>query len=398
MYGLIARVLEVMYSIWPSYGGAIVLLTLVVMLVLAPLTLKGTRSMLAMQALQPEIRRLQNRYKNDRAKLNEETMKFYQEHKINPLSGCLPLLIQLPVFFILYQVLLGLTRRAPYGQDLGSAIGCHVANATGCVNNVYTSAGFFNPKYLDLNSGLGQSLSSTREMLSWGLDLSQSPMAAMGNGLVHALPYIGMVLVVIALTYIQQIQIQSRTPKNSNTNPTQQMMMKVMPVVMGVIYLVIPAGVVVYFLVSSLFRIGQQGIVTRSFAASGLGEKLVAEMDEELDPSPKPRLRDMFQPPATDDGAASSPNKNTAKAKSGGGAGAGAGAGAKKKTGTAQQAKKKPAGAKAAPAASKAKAKASNDKQNDPVADNAEVKRPKRTAAAKKPSRQAPTGPNAKKK
>lgn len=388
MYGLLARVLEVMYSIWPSYGGAIVLLTLVVMLVLAPLTLKGTRSMLAMQVLQPEIRKLQNRYKNDRAKLNEETMKFYQEHKINPLSGCLPMVIQLPVFFILYQVLLGLTRRAPYGQDLGSAIGCHVASGAGCAGQVFPNAGFFSPKYLDLSSGLGQSLSSSRQMLSWGLDLSQSPLAAMSSGVVHALPYVAMVVVVIVLTYVQQLQIQSRTPKNANSNPTQQMMMKVMPVVMGVIYLVIPAGVVIYFLVSSLFRIGQQAVVTRSFAASGLAERFPVD-DTDVD-TPKPRLRDLFQPSADQTDA------TTAKK---------AKAGMPAKTETSAK-KKTPASKPSSAAKTKTSGKttSSSTGASDPVSGDAEsvskppTARPSRSGPAKKPSRQAPNRTNSKKK
>ena len=265
MFGILARLLEVLYSVWPSYGGSIVLFTLVVMLILTPLTLKGTRSMLAMQALQPEMKKLQNRYKDDRAKLNEEMMKFYQENKISPLGGCLPMLIQLPVFFILYEVLLGLTRRGPYGLDLGASISCHLGNGAACASRVFTAAGHFDPKYLKSTSRLYQDLSSTRTMSSWGLDLSQSPLKALGHGVGHALPYILMVVVVVALTYFQQVQLQSRTPKNADINPTQQMTMKLMPVVMGVIYLIIPAGVVVYFLVSSVFRIGQQAVVTKSF-------------------------------------------------------------------------------------------------------------------------------------
>ena len=88
----------------PNYAIAIALLTLAVMIVLTPLTLKGTRSMMIMQALQPEMKKIQAQYKDDRQKLNEELLKFYKENNINPLGGCLPLLIQLPVFLILYRV------------------------------------------------------------------------------------------------------------------------------------------------------------------------------------------------------------------------------------------------------------------------------------------------------
>src|SRR5947199_10223868 len=105
-----ANLLAWLYSIWPSYAGMIVLYTLVIMLLVTPLTLKGTRSMMVLQALQPEMKKIQAQYKDDRQKLNEELLKFYKENNINPLGGCLPLLIQLPVFIILYNVLRGLTR------------------------------------------------------------------------------------------------------------------------------------------------------------------------------------------------------------------------------------------------------------------------------------------------
>ena len=297
MFGILARLLEVLYSVWPSYGGSIVLFTLVVMLILTPLTLKGTRSMLAMQALQPEMKKLQNRYKDDRAKLNEEMMKFYQENKISPLGGCLPMLIQLPVFFILYEVLLGLTRRGPYGLDLGASVSCHLGNGAACVNRVFTAAGHFDPKYLKSTSRLYQDLSSTRAMSSWGLDLSQSPLKALGHGFGHALPYILMVVVVVALTYFQQVQLQSRTPKNADINPTQQMTMKLMPVVMGVIYLIIPAGVVVYFLVSSVFRIGQQAVVTRSFYSGPNAMAIPATATDNDAPAQKKSFWSNFIPP-----------------------------------------------------------------------------------------------------
>ena len=111
MFDAIATVLAWFYSLIPNYAIAIALLTLTVMVLLTPLTLKGTKSMLQMQRLQPEMKKIQQQYKGDRQKLNEELMKFYQENKINPLGGCLPLLIQMPVFIVLYRVR-GLTRPA----------------------------------------------------------------------------------------------------------------------------------------------------------------------------------------------------------------------------------------------------------------------------------------------
>lgn len=299
MFGILARLLEILYSIWPSYGGSIILFTVVVMLVLAPLTFKSTRSMLAMQALQPEMKKLQNRYKDDRQKLNEEMMKFYQENKISPLGGCLPMLIQFPVFFILYAVLLGLTKRGPFGGDLGHSVACSMGGVNSCVADVgtYANAGFFHPAYLKHTSDLYTSLANTRVMDSFGLDLSQSAWAEFAQGIVHALPYLIMVLFVMGLTYLQQQQIQSRQPKNADQNPTQQMMMKIMPVAMGFVYIIIPAGVVIYFLVSSLFRIGQQAMVTRTFYTGPNAIAITTTATEESDgPTEKKSFWDQFKP------------------------------------------------------------------------------------------------------
>ena len=109
LFQFISWLLNFFYELIPNYAVAIALLTCVVMLITTPLTLKGTRSMIEMQRLQPEIRRLQIQYKDDRQKLNEELMAFYKEHEINPVGGCLPLLIQAPVFSILFYVVRGLT-------------------------------------------------------------------------------------------------------------------------------------------------------------------------------------------------------------------------------------------------------------------------------------------------
>ena len=98
-------VLSFFYSIVPNAGFAIIMLTVVVRLILFPLTAKQAKSMIAMQRAQPEIKKLQAKYKNDKQKLNEEMMKFYKENSINPLGGCLPLLAQTPVFIALYQTL-----------------------------------------------------------------------------------------------------------------------------------------------------------------------------------------------------------------------------------------------------------------------------------------------------
>ena len=102
-FELFAQTLSFFYDLVPNYAIAIALLTLLVMVITTPFTLKGTRSMIQMQRLQPEMKRLQLKYKDDRQKLNEELMAFYKENNLNPLGGCLPLLLQTPIFIILYQ-------------------------------------------------------------------------------------------------------------------------------------------------------------------------------------------------------------------------------------------------------------------------------------------------------
>ena len=97
--------LKGIHAVIPNYGVAIILLTLIVRIIFWPLTHKGTESMKRMQAIQPKLNELKEKFKDKPQKLQQETMALYKEHKINPLGGCLPMLIQIPVFFALYSVL-----------------------------------------------------------------------------------------------------------------------------------------------------------------------------------------------------------------------------------------------------------------------------------------------------
>ena len=99
------RPLQWLYGVTHNYGVAIIIITVIIKLLFYPLTWKSFKSMQAMQHLQPQMKRLQDMYKNDRQKLNEEMMKLYREQKVNPLGGCLPMVVQIPVFISLYQVL-----------------------------------------------------------------------------------------------------------------------------------------------------------------------------------------------------------------------------------------------------------------------------------------------------
>jgi YidC/Oxa1 family membrane protein insertase len=286
MYTLIAKPLEFFYGLWPNYAGAISLLTLSIMVLLLPLTLKGTRSMLAMQKLQPELKKLQNKHRDDRQKLNEEVMKFYKENNINPMSGCLPLILQMPVFFILYRTLYELLNRAPYGEDMGRAV---ARSATGVNDGVFGDFGNFFPKHLDVGSDLYQDLSNTSEMRSFGINLAESAQKAFSDGVATAAPFIVLVLAVTATSYYQQRQIAGRNPAAAAANPQQQMLMKILPLFFAFISLTLPAGIVVYFLVSNLFRIAQQAFITRTMYADDHGALATTGSEVDTTTTERPR-------------------------------------------------------------------------------------------------------------
>lgn len=97
--------LNAIHSVLGNYGLAIIVLTVIVRVIFWPVTHKSTESMKRMQAIQPEVKKLQAKYKDNPTKLNQATMALYKEHKVNPMAGCLPLLVQIPVFFALFTVL-----------------------------------------------------------------------------------------------------------------------------------------------------------------------------------------------------------------------------------------------------------------------------------------------------
>ena len=119
-FGLFAKplvfLMKVFYKYTHNYGIAIILLTIFIKLIFYPLTDKSMKSMKAMQIIQPEMNSLREKYKNDTQRLNQEIMGLYKKHKVNPMGGCLPMLIQIPVFFALYKALLVAIelRQAPF--------------------------------------------------------------------------------------------------------------------------------------------------------------------------------------------------------------------------------------------------------------------------------------------
>ncbi len=240
LYQAVAAVLTFFYSLVPNYAVAISLLTITVMAILSPLTLKSTRSMLAMQRLAPEVKKLQQKYKTDRQKLNEEMMALYRENNVSPLGGCLPMLLQLPVFLVLYGVIRGLTNTV--------TIAGHVVSQ---------------PKYISSSSLLYHDLKAAGgKMMSFGIDLSKSATSIHG-GLAKALPFYILIVVAIGLQYLQMRQITARNPQAAAANPQMARMQKFFPLIFGIIYINIPAAVNIYFIVSNLFRIAQQELMFR---------------------------------------------------------------------------------------------------------------------------------------
>ena len=210
------------------------------MLVTAPLVLKSTKGMLEMQKLQPEMRKLQNLYRGDRQKLNEEMMKLYQEHKVNPLASCFPLLLQMPVFIVMFRVLHGLTTKSG-----GSTT--------------------FTPQYIGKGTELYQSLAGKTEMTSWGLDLAKRPYGVVGESFGQGLLYVGLVVALGVLYFVQQRMVASRAAVSPTVSPTQQKIMQYLPVAFAAFMGLYLTGLVVYYFAQAVIRIGLNYYITHRF-------------------------------------------------------------------------------------------------------------------------------------
>ncbi len=240
----LGRLLSILYDIWPNnYGVAIIILTLLVSLLLFPLTLKQTRSMKAMQEIQPEVKKIQKEYKDDREEMNKQMMALYQERGVNPAAGCLPLILQMPIWFALYRVF----RVKPSEAD----------------PTVLDPSDIILPDTKLADALLAHD--SSTSFLS--LDMLQSPQQAVSEGLGVGIPAIILVLIVVATSYYQTIQTtrRSKNGNQSDSKQAQQMQMitKIMPLFMGFISWTFPMGLVLYFAVSNLFRVGQQAVIFR---------------------------------------------------------------------------------------------------------------------------------------
>lgn len=267
-FDALASVLNFFYTLVPEglrpslgFGVAIMGLTVLVMILITPLTIKSTRSMIQMQRLQPEMKRLQEKYKDDREKLNQELMAFYRENQINPLGGCLPLIAQMPVFIIMYQLLRGLTaRQGGLGTGVGQIVG-QVASGATPQPWVFTDQ-TFQPTHLD-GGELYRALTSSTDMNFLGMDLSLSASEALSRSVVTALPYLVLLAVILGTGLYQNRQMRARNT-SGNANPQQQMIMRFMPFFLPIFSFGFPAGLALYWATQNLCRIGTNAYITHN--------------------------------------------------------------------------------------------------------------------------------------
>jgi YidC/Oxa1 family membrane protein insertase len=254
MFGFLAQLLNFCYSIWPNYLGMVVIFTLILMVVITPFTVKGMRSAAEMSRLQPEIKKLQDQYKNDRIKQNEEMQALFKEHGVNPLGGCLPTLLPLPIFFIVFRLLERLN-----GHKTGAAAPL-VRLVRGQVGG---SGGYVAPHYLPYHDKLTQAIiRDGGHLRAFGMDLAAKARDH-HSSVGAAIPFYALIIVMTASQYWQQRQINQRNPAAANANPQMKMTMQLFPAFYAIISLNIPATVVFYLLISGLFRMAQNGISYR---------------------------------------------------------------------------------------------------------------------------------------
>ncbi len=277
MFELIARVLAGFYGlpvVGGSYGLAIIMLTISVMVLLMPLTLKATRSTIKMQQVQPELKKIQKKHKGDREALNAEMMELYQENGINPIGGCLPMLAQMPVFLVLFRILRGLTRRADEAPFYD--VGALAAKSVGLTPQ---AAHTFNPRYLATDSAMYIDLNHATEMKFGPFDLAGETLDILKDDFVTAIPYIILILFVVATSFYQQKQVSARRDDDDTTpvNSQQQMILKVLPLMTGIWSFIFPAGLVLYWATSNVFRIGQQAYITHQIYGKEGASDIIAE-------------------------------------------------------------------------------------------------------------------------
>ncbi|HEU5103591.1 MAG TPA: YidC/Oxa1 family membrane protein insertase [Roseiflexaceae bacterium] len=215
-----------------SAGLAIILFTVIARLVILPLTLKSLQSTRRMQELQPQIKEIQRKYGKDQAKLSEETMKLYKEYKVNPAGGCLPMLLQFPIFIGVYQAVLNLTQlKVP-------------EHAVGRMIDVLGSNGF------EVANLAAQRIGEAR-LYGGFLWIDQL-------GKPDPLYILGVLSVVFQL--IVQLMATPRVQDPQQKAMTQSML--ILPLMFGYLGFTFPAGAVLYWVIGSILSMIQQYVIS----------------------------------------------------------------------------------------------------------------------------------------
>ena len=232
---LLLMILEFFYGLTNSFGMAIVLLTIAVRIALYPLNQKQMVSMQQMQKIQPRLKVLQEKYANDKEKLNQETMRLYKENKVNPAAGCLPLLVQLPILILLFNVLrtYDFAGTSFLGIILGSSTTAGLAQAVGVAADPTGNYG----------------------LMSVLTGIIQNP-----SGLSNAGLYMGNLILLISISFLTWAQ---QKLSSAGANPQMAMMNTIMPFFMAFICLSMPGGVMLYWGLSSLIGVAQQYFVMK---------------------------------------------------------------------------------------------------------------------------------------
>jgi YidC/Oxa1 family membrane protein insertase len=254
-----------------NYGLAIIIFTIVIKLVLLPLTIKQYRSTAKMQEIQPLIEDIQRRYKNDKEKMNQELMKLYQEHKYNPAGGCLPLLIQMPILFSLYwvinQPLRFILNKTPeqinklieYVTETVGKVTMGSSREIGVLN-------YFNEHISELSNV--SDLLKPEELINLkflGINLGLIPKfdvkLLFGSQMAVYLPLLAIPLLAVTTTFISTKLMTpkaSEKSKSDTSSTTQNTMAMIGPLMTLLFSFQLPAGVGLYWIASNLFQIFQQ--------------------------------------------------------------------------------------------------------------------------------------------
>jgi YidC/Oxa1 family membrane protein insertase len=267
-----------LYDLTGNFGFAIIILTIVFRIVLLPLGIKQIKSMQAMQALQPKIKEIQKKFKGNKQKIQEQTMKLYQEYGVNPLGGCLPLLLQFPILIAMYAVIRAPVPYAETDPAKPAGVDCVVQGANDSLppdcykdNHLPVDSQLFiditqqdddQMHFLLMNLQCAPSQSGKTVPV---LNTQKEPSGATldcGDSIPDRIPYFALLALMIGSTFYSSRQTQKATPASAQNQQTQ-IITKVMPLMFGVFGFAFPAGLILYWTVSNLFQIGQQAVMLR---------------------------------------------------------------------------------------------------------------------------------------